>query len=450
MANLLGTGTERETEGPGAVLLRVFESLDHASIPYRVIGGSGGTAFDPYEVDCVMPADVLPRPLAALLRAERDHIGADVVAWTREGHVLLASDGPGGATHIVDLHIRTDYSRVGRFFYAAAEILESRGWSRPDSEMACVPSTAIEFGCYLVEKVAKRCLGEPEGQRLSDVYRRDPAGCDRQVARFWGARSTSRIVAVAASGRWDDIQGDIPRLRAELRRRSALRYPAWTARYFLTKVRRKVWRSWTPRSGLHVVLLGPDGVGKTTMQEAVVRDLGPLFSEVQCPTVAGLLPYRPTIGRPHGQPPRSLPASVAKAGYWLLYYSLGYYLTVYPALARSTLVVNHRHLVDALVDPKRYRYAAPSWLLHMIWRVIPKPDLIILLEAPTEVVLARKQELSPEETERQQHAYRALVAPMANGHIVDAAQPADKVAADVKRIILRYLSDRTARKLGVD
>lgn len=450
MANLLGIGTEREIEGPGAVLLRMFESLDHAGIPYKVIASLAGTALNPYEVDCVMPADVIPRRLAALLRAERAHIGADVVAWTKEGHVLLASDGPGGATHIVDLHIRPDYSRVGRLFYSGAEILEDRGRGRPDPEMALVPTTAIEFGCYLVEKVAKGCLGEPEGQKLSDAYRRHPADCDRQVARFWGTRSTPRIIAAAASGRWDDIQGDIPRLRAELRRRSALQNPAWTARYLLSKVRRKLWRLWTPRSGLQVVLLGPDGVGKSTMQEAVIRDLGSLFSEIQRPTVAGLLRYRPTNGRPHEQPPRSFPASVAKAGYWFLYYSLGYYLTVYPALARSTLVVNHRHFVDALVDPKRYRYAGPSWLLHMVWRVVPKPDLIILLEAPTDVVQARKQEVPPQETERQRHAYRALVAPMATGHFVNATQPADEVAADVKRIILRYLSERTARKLGID
>jgi thymidylate kinase len=141
--------------------------------------------------------------------------------------------------------------------------------------------------------------------------------------------------------------------------------------------------------------------------------------------------------------------SVAKAVYWFLYYTPGYYLTVSPALARSTLMLNHRYLVDALVDPRRYRYGGPRWLSHLVWKLAVKPDLVILLDAPAEVIQARKQEVPLEETARQREAYRSLVGTMPNGRIADATQPIDKEVAEVNEFILRFLAARVARRFGL-
>ena len=42
-----------------------------------------------------------------------------------------------------------------------------------------------------------------------------------------------------------------------------------------------------------------------------------------------------------------------------------------PNAGTAGLVVNHRYLIDAIVDQKRYRYSGPVWLLKMIWAVAP-------------------------------------------------------------------------------
>jgi thymidylate kinase len=115
-------------------------------------------------------------------------------------------------------------------------------------------------------------------------------------------------------------------------------------------------------------------------------------------------------------------------------------------LARATLVLNDRHFVDILVDPKRYRYGGPLWLLRLIWRLTPKPDLIVLLDAPPEVLQARKQEVPFDETARQRNAYVSMVAGLENGHLVNAAQPFEHVVNDVGGIILRLLASRIARR----
>jgi len=139
--------------------------------------------------------------------------------------------------------------------------------------------------------------------------------------------------------------------------------------------------------------------------------------------------------------------SLAKVAYWVLDYTLGYYAKIRPALTRSTLVLFDRYLVDALIDPKRYRYGGPQWLVRLVWSLIPKPDLVILLDAPSVVLRSRKQEVSFHETLRQRHAYRELVGRLPNAHVVDAAQPLDKVVTAAGMVVLDFLTSRTARRL---
>ncbi len=86
-------------------------------------------------------------------------------------------------------------------------------------------------------------------------------------------------------------------------------------------------------------------------------------------------------------------------------------------------------------------------MLQLVWSVIPKPDLVILLDAPTDVLRGRKQEVSPHEIERQRHAYRQLVDMLPNGHIVDAAQPPDRVIRAVGMVVLGFLASRTLGRL---
>jgi thymidylate kinase len=137
-------------------------------------------------------------------------------------------------------------------------------------------------------------------------------------------------------------------------------------------------------------------------------------------------------------------ASLVRAGYWFAYHTVGY-PGLRVALARSTLVLYDRHFVDILVDPTRYRYGGPMWLMRLIWQMTPKPDLILLLDAPAEVLQARKQEVPLAVTARQRNAYSVLVRGLTNGRIVDAARPFEAVANDAMQVILDGLAARNNR-----
>jgi thymidylate kinase len=436
--------------GPARILLGVFEALDRAGVPYCVLHGYEGYPWRiRSDVDCMISADMRPGQLIALLRENSTRIRAEVVR-SRGYYVVLAGKNADGSLCSLTLDLSVDCELDGRPFYAGSEVLGSR---RRHNQF-WVPAADLEFGCYLVRKIAKGHLDKEQGQRLSHLYQQDAAGCRRQVARFWEAGSTALIVSAASSGNWEPVRCHLGKLRAELRRRATVRNPWRVVGSRLRRLAERTLRVCSPASGLNLVFLGPDGAGKSSVLQAMGQGLAGAFARTTCYGFAPALlhrlrPHTPT-GRPHGLPPRSFLTSVLRAVfYWFAYYTFGYSVTVHLSLARSTLVLHDRHFVDVLVDPRRYRYGGPIWLLRLIWRLIPKPDLVILLDAPPGVLQARKQEVPFEETARQREAYLSLIETMKNGHVVDAARPLEHVVGDVNDIILRHLATRIACRFGL-
>src|SRR5256886_10677484 len=101
-------------------------------------------------------------------------------------------------------------------------------------------------------------------------------------------------------------------------------------------------------------------------------------------------------------------------------------------------------------SPVRLRRRGWMALAARLRRLVPGPDLYLLLDAPPAITQARKQEVAPAETARQRVAFLELVRGRRNAHVVDASQPLDDVVADVQRLVLDHLSRRTARGLGLE
>lgn len=442
---------EAGQSGPTRMLSAVFQMLDRARVPYCILHG-----YETYperitsDVDGIIDPDVPPREFLRLLRRSRDIIGGDVVRSVGR-YVVLAGQRAGKPPHFLSLDLSPEAELDGLPFYSGAEALADRHRHRGFS----VPAPAVAFGAYLARVIAKGSLDEARAQRLSGLFGQDAVGSAREVARFWDGSDAALIVTAASGHDWRPVRAQIPALRARLRRRAILRRPARFASNKLRGFIERIGRLFRPE-GLNVVILGPDGAGKSSLIDALGPMLRGAFPRTTCwgfaPPLLGMLRQGSGERRtdePHALPPRSLPTSLLRAAYWFAYHTLGY-PRLRLALARSTLVLHDRHFVDILVDRTRYRYGGPLRVLRLIWRAIPKPDLVILLDAPAEVLQARKQEVPFAETARQRAAYLALVRTLENGHVVDARQPREAVAADVSAIILRHLATRVARRFSLE
>ena len=76
---------------------------------------------------------------------------------------------------------------------------------------------------------------------------------------------------------------------------------------------------------------------------------------------------------------------------------------------------------------------------YMLEHFLPKPDLVVFLDAPAEILFARKKEGRIELLEERRRDYLELRDKVPAFAVVDATQTEDKVFADVRQLILEKL-----------
>ena len=140
---------------------------------------------------------------------------------------------------------------------------------------------------------------------------------------------------------------------------------------------------------------------------------------------------------PHRQPARGTLISVFKLVYLLVANWLGYLLAVRPQFAQGKLILFDRYFPDCLVDPRRYRLPASCRrMTALMARLLPKPDLYVVLDAPARVLQLRKCEVTPAESERQRQEYARRITRLPNVTVVDATRPLADVVGDVLDCII--------------
>lgn len=409
------------------------------------------------DVDCMVAAHDLPDRLADLIHRHGRDLDLTMVQRLRDTAQFMVLERPVSSRDYswLQLHANRHVELAGRTLYEGDEILSARRRCTVAAECGelsfWIPAARHEFTCCLANRIVKNNHWDRDPLRLSRLYHEDPTGCHAEVTRLWGSCVAGQVHLAANQEDWTGLRAAAPRLRSHLLKRLAWRRPVALAKNLMGRLARRVRRLAVPDRGLTLVLLGPDGSGKSSVLQALRATLAPAFSgslrRSFPPALLGRVSA--TSRSPHATPPRSaLGSSVRALAYWLVYSLVADWTVTRPALARNMLVLHDRHFVDTLVDPRRYRYGGPAWLLRAIWRVTPKPDLVVLLDVPAEVAQSRKQEVSADETARQRHAYRQLVQGLPNGRLVDASAPLDQVVAEVEQIVRNWLSRRVESQLS--
>ncbi|MGH3086089.1 MAG: hypothetical protein ACRDSJ_02075 [Rubrobacteraceae bacterium] len=372
----------------------------------------------------------------------------------------------GGKPVFINLDASKNYGYRGRTFFRDEDFLDTRRKFKSFH----IPSADMEFASYLLRKVTQGELGEEQGRRLSGLYRENPEGSVRRLARFFSGVEVELISDAADSGEWEPVRQRLTPLRRTLLANLDREQPLGALRHWTGVLRRRVGRVIRP-PGLMVAFLGTDGAGKSTIMARVEEDLGdafwtkrqyhkrPLSTPFRWLRQYGLRPpgeakWEKESGTeasgftPHALPSRGMAYSLAKLGFWWAdFVFLGYLAEFLPKLTSPSLLMFDRYYQDLLVDPRRYHYGGSMRLARLVGRLVPQPHLIIFLDAPPEVLLSRKQELPIEEVTRQREAYLELVKALPNGHVVDTSRPLDEAAAEAERVILDHMARRAAGRI---
>jgi len=376
---------------------------NHQDLPDRV-GHDVDIIVHPGDAATVDPLlrALVRREGLALLRAYAgiEHETFDVAAADLGGRLLLHVD------------VQTAARYRGRLLVDADDLLRQR--RRVDR--LWVPTPAMEaYALLLHAALHKHQLKPKYAQRLTELRLADTDGLEPLAGQRLGQDLGRRLAAVRT-------ETDLMALRGRLRRALRRRYPANPARQAWFAVRspmRQARLRLQPR-GAFVAFLGPDGSGKSTLTDLLVRRLqghGDFLAVHRVYMGSGkpLLPTRRLARRLHGNTGRNgrsptlrgvAPRRLRGPLHVMADEILRYWVQVRPRLAPHGLVLVDRYAYDVLRvnNPTIQR----AWFRGLAVRVIPRPHLTILLEGDPGTIAARKRELTVEETVRQQAAYRAL------------------------------------------
>jgi thymidylate kinase len=319
-----------------------------------------------------------------------------------------------------------------------------------------IPHPADEAATNLLDFVIYAGKVKPKYMlSIAARFRAEPALATGLLAGTYGPAHAKFLVASGAQEQWAAIEAATGALRRALILRQLTRHPWRAIRSWLTDAARLARRFLRP-PGLTVVLCGADGCGKSTAASAVVDGLRGTFSPLKGRHFHWKPPLfsakrrtgRGPVSDPHGQPARSAVVSFCYFLFHWLEFFLGSHLRLRPVTFRGGLVLIDRFYYDFFVDQRRYRLQVPPAVVRLGYALLKKPDLVLLLDAPAEVLQRRKQEVPLAETDRQCRAYRALVEGLSNGRVINAAQPVEKVAADINRTILDFMAQRMRQRQG--
>ncbi|MGC6582152.1 MAG: dTMP kinase [Akkermansiaceae bacterium] len=204
-----------------------------------------------------------------------------------------------------------------------------------------------------------------------------------------------------------------------------------------------------------ITFLGPDGSGKSTVIDGLRTELAKCRIKLKHvhwrPTVRKPIPDEPgpPMTDPHGRPRRNVLLSVGALGLLLIRWWIGYPLRLLHARAKSHVILSDRYYLDLLVDQQRYLYGGPDWLARFFLRFLPRPDFTAVLLTDADTILARKAEVEKPELERQLVAYRELAESLGDrAVVVDVAQSAEEVVAEVTGVVKERFRERTALREG--
>ena len=194
-------------------------------------------------------------------------------------------------------------------------------------------------------------------------------------------------------------------------------------------------------AGIMLGLFGPDGSGKSTVADVLEQrceNAGMRTSRMHWRP--GFLPYRGGMngdGKADFTNPQQLNSRRGLAG-WLVFiyivmdFVLGYLCFIRPRLRRGIIVIYERYYYDIIMDQKRYGLRVPASVCRAIARlVMPVPDMVILLDAPANILYARKQELGRIEIERQRRELKEYFQRFSNYRVVDVEHNDPDQVADI-------------------
>lgn len=438
-------------------LEKIFDAFDAAEILYCLLREyeNPADAVEKCEIDLLVD----PNHLSSLERILSAHGFVSLPAWGHAPHSFYVGfDRRFGVWIKFDVVTELRYGKPIRTF--SVNLVDACLQTRQRDDLGYALSAENEFitlflHCILdkaefKEKHRKRfiaLLAQAAADQVLDQQIKEVVG--KHLARVFEWKS---IASAIENNQWQPL----------LNKRSVVvRHLFWRAPL------KSIWRNYCARvvrrlrpllfalfrRGFTVALLAPDGAGKSTLAQSLTRDhyfrarLIYMGTNVKA---KGL--FLPTTQWLHAKMKKcetsraKLSLKILKGIAFINRVIEQWYRSLAAAyhVSRGRFVVYDRYVYDSwLVSrPRSIRKRIRRWLLES---ACPSPDLVVLLDAPGEMLFNRKGEHSPEWLEQQRQGYLNLLPAVPNMVVVDAQQGAEEVRREVTALMWSRYSCRDAK-----
>jgi thymidylate kinase len=194
-----------------------------------------------------------------------------------------------------------------------------------------------------------------------------------------------------------------------------------------------------PGTGPVIGALAPDGAGKTTLLDGL-RSSCPLPSAYVYMGLWSSSPQDRWLRKIRGGFLVRKVFRILRAGLAARYHSF-----------RGRVVLMDRLAFDALLPGAQAKSRLGALTDALALRFQPRPDLVLVLDAPGELMFARKGEHSPQKLEEWRNAYLELAEEIPTAYVLDASQSASMVRVKATELLWNVTAHRTTdEEVGTD
>jgi thymidylate kinase len=405
-------------------LIMVFSELDNSGYPWVLLRGEADLVRPEGDVDLLISPELLPG-LDGLLAG----VGyRRVIALGHGSHRFYFRYVPDEDLWI-KLDIVSDIS-FGQFQELNTDLASGCLQRRVARGPLWLPEARDQAWLQILHLVLDK--GEIASARVEAARSAAAlASAGDPVAAFLDRRlgdgTAGELLGLLQSGSFDKVPARAATLKREW---TGNRVPPWLIRT-ASKAQRRVGPRLKGR-GPVIGALAPDGAGKTTLLHGL-RSGCPLPSAYVYMGLWSSTPQDKWLQKIRGGFLVRKVFRILRAGLAARYHSL-----------RGRVVLMDRLAFDALLPSAQAKGRLGAVTDAFALRFQPRPDLVLVLDAPGELMFARKGEHSPQILEEWRNAYLELAEDISSSYVLDAGQSASLVRVKATGLLWNVVAHTTA------
>lgn len=199
--------------------------------------------------------------------------------------------------------------------------------------------------------------------------------------------------------------------------------------------------------GLIVAFYGPDGSGKSTLSRKFLNNstytgfhLFHLFREINIKKNSNKEADKNQ--EPYLKKSHNMFFSLLKIiMFWFKFLNI-FFSKVFLYKLRGHLIVFDRYFDDIFLDHKRYRYKPFFPLEKLLYFLLPRPDIIFILNANFSVISQRKMELSRLQLSRLNRTYTGYCIGKKYAHMIDVSGSEAQTVRKIENCYIQYIKNK--------